>query len=128
LRDVVARVLHPFTEKHSGRLQISGPDLRLSGSKSLLVTMALHELATNAAKYGALSDGSGRVQIEWEVASGDKQRLQLVWRETGGPPVVPPAKKGFGSLLVERAFNNGQGRARIEFNPQGVICNLAMAL
>jgi two-component sensor histidine kinase len=127
LREVVARVLHPFTEKHSDRIQIDGPDLRLTGNQSLLLTMALHELATNAAKYGALCNGKGRVEIAWEMPPGDKS-LQLVWRESGGPPVAAPDKRGFGSFLIERAFHDEHGRARIEFNPEGVVCTLGMAL
>lgn len=126
LRDIIARVLHPFIEKHSDRLQIEGPDLPLSGSQSLLLTMAVHELATNAAKYGALSNGKGRVQISWEAPEGERDSLRLLWQESGGPLVTRPDKKGFGSFLVERAFKGDHGQGSIEFRPEGVVCTLTM--
>jgi PAS domain S-box-containing protein len=126
LHDVVTRALEPFSEKHGGRFQVDGPKVQLSAANSLLLTMALHELATNAAKYGALSNGSGRVYVTW-APTDDKGRLNLAWQERGGPPVSPPEREGFGTTLISRAFEHEDGGANIEFDPQGVICTMRFA-
>jgi PAS domain S-box-containing protein len=130
VHDVVCRSLEAFRENHRERFLISGPrDLWLNASKSLLLAMGLYELGTNAVKYGALSNGSGTVCVAWELlqdAQGD--RLKLCWRERGGPPVRPPEHKGFGSLLLERALEGGLGFARLDYEPQGLICTLEVAL
>ena len=89
--------------------------------------MALHELATNAVKYGALSNGDGRVSIAWERQS-QANRVKLVWQESGGPEVSPPKQKGFGSHLIERAFGGQLGGSELIFNPQGLSCTLEVAL
>ena len=93
---------------------------------SVAVAMALHELATNAVKYGALSNGGGRVTIAWEQSQTN--RVKLVWQETGGPKVCPPEQKGFGSHLIERAFGGQLGRSELRFNPEGLSCSLEIAL
>ena len=91
--------------------------------------MALHELATNAVKYGALSNNYGVVRLTWEVAGeGDAQTVHLTWRELGGPLVLPPERKGFGSYLIERALQGGGGNAKLDFNPNGLICTLEVAV
>jgi two-component sensor histidine kinase len=108
--------------KKSERLLFDGPDTALDANKALLLTMALHELATNAVKYGALSNGEGKVHVTWSVA-GD--RLTLIWREVNGPLVQPPNRKGFGSLLIAQATDN---QALIEFAPDGVLCRLPIPL
>jgi len=128
LHNIVSRALEPFNEKHRERFQIDGPNAQLSANKALLLTMALHELATNAVKYGALSNGSGQVSIAWEVPLSEKPQLRLVWRESGGPLVKPPERKGFGSTLIGRAFEDERSDARIAFDPQGVICTLRLGL
>ena len=130
LRDVVGRVLKPFQEKHRERFLIDGHgDLWLGANKSVLLALGLHELATNAVKYGALSNGTGRVYVGWQVAvNGRPGRIVLTWKESGGPPVKPPGRKGFGSLLIERVFEAELGEARFEFLPQGITCTLELAL
>jgi two-component system, chemotaxis family, CheB/CheR fusion protein len=130
LRDVVGRVLQPFQEKHRERFLIEGHgDPWLSADRSVLLALVLHELATNAVKYGALSNGSGRVRVEWEVESNGKaSRIMLTWKESGGPPVKPPKHKGFGSLLIERVVASELGAARFDFLPQGVICTFEISL
>ena len=112
------------------RFQISGPrDAWLNASKSLLLAMALYELGTNAVKYGALSNGSGSVRVEWELLQGvELNRVKLCWRERGGPPVKAPEHKGFGSLLLERALEGGLGVARLDYAPQGLVCTLEVVL
>ena len=130
LGDVVDRALEPFKEEHRERFFIDGPDgIRLDAQKSCLVSMALHELATNAVKYGALSNTSGRVHLAWEILPADPphRRFRLRWQEHGGPPVEPPERRGFGSLLIQQALDSEQHKAILEFNLQGVICTLEMS-
>ena len=89
-----------------------------------MLTLCLHELATNAVKYGALSNGAGQVHIGWDpVADGEQRKVRLSWRETGGPPVAAPTSKGFGSLLIETSFG-GNDQPSFEFRPQGLRCFL----
>ena len=89
---------------------------------ALAIAMALQELATNAAKYGALSLPAGRLSIQW-TQEADAMRLQ--WEETGGPLVVPPLRRGFGSRLIERSLSAELGgEAAITFAPTGVICRI----
>jgi two-component sensor histidine kinase len=89
--------------------------------------MALHELATNAVKYGALSNGAGRVSIAWERQC-QANRVLLLWQESGGPKVYPPKQKGFGSHLIERAFAGELGGSELRFSPEGLFCTLEVAL
>jgi two-component sensor histidine kinase len=87
--------------------------------------MVLHELGTNAVKYGALSGADGRVEIDW-TANGS---LRLRWAESGGPPVVPPARRGFGSRLIERGLRHEiGGRVTLQFAPGGVVCTIETPL
>ena len=124
----MTRALEPFQERLHERIVIDGPDgLWLDSTKSIVVAMTLHELATNAVKYGALSNGGGRVSIAWE-GQCQASRVKLVWRERGGPKVSPPKKKGFGSHLIERAFAGQLGNAELLFSPRGLRCTLEVAL
>ena len=128
LRAIVTRVLEPFQEKLNERITIDGPaDLWLDSTKSIVVAMALHELATNAVKYGALSNGAGCVGIAWERPC-QANRVKLVWQESGGPKVCPPKQKGFGSYLIERAFAGQLGGSELRFSPEGLSCTLEVAL
>jgi two-component sensor histidine kinase len=92
--------------------------------------MVFHELATNAAKYGALSAPSGRVRITWDLdVVNSERRLRIQWRETGGPPVQVPRRKGFGLRLIERGLGREfAGGVSIEFSPDGVCCAMDMSL
>jgi PAS domain S-box-containing protein len=124
LGDVVAAALKPFEEQKQERVVASGfGDAWLDSTKSLLLAMVLHELATNAVKYGALSNGSGRVQLDWELDDGSGC-VRLCWRESGGPPVSPPERKGFGSKLIEKSLSG----AKTEYRPEGLICTWNIAL
>jgi two-component sensor histidine kinase len=93
---------------------------------ALAFAMALHELATNAVKYGALSGAEGQVHIAWSVRrSGPECRLHLSWTESGGPAVEPPTRRGFGTRLIERSLAQDlDGEAKIQFAPAGVICTV----
>jgi two-component sensor histidine kinase len=130
LRDVVSTALGAFQEVRRERFLIEGPDdIWLEANRSLLLAMALHELATNAVKYGALSSGGGRVRVAWELRTGDGAKsLMLRWEERGGPPVKPPERRGFGSRLIERGLQAGLGRSHLDFAPQGVTCTVEVTL
>ncbi|QUS36217.1 sensor histidine kinase [Falsirhodobacter algicola] len=104
------------------RVQLSGPDLRLSPSSALRMALTLHELTTNAVKYGALSGTEGHVALSWE-AKGDV--LSFTWREEGGPPVVEPDRKGFGSTLI---MASDGGEAKVDWRPEGVVWTLQLPL
>jgi two-component sensor histidine kinase len=130
LREMVLRVLEPYTLQAHGRLRLAGPDLRLQPRSALTIAMVLHELAINAAKYGALSAAEGRIAIDWTlVGEGGARQLRLTWRETGGPPVGPPERKGFGSVLIERSVKQElDGTAELLFDPSGLTCTLQVPL
>jgi PAS domain S-box-containing protein len=109
------------------RLRVGGPDVRLQPKTAVLVAMAVHELCTNAVKYGSLSNETGIVGVHWSIAgeAGSGRRLTLVWKEEGGPPVSPPRRRGFGTRLIERGLAADLGgTARIEFLPDGVLCTV----
>jgi PAS domain S-box-containing protein len=112
------------------RFEVEGPALRLEPQTAVSVAMAIHELCTNAVKYGALSTDGGTVSVRWRVdgAEGDR-RLILVWRESGGPPVVAPSRRGFGTRLIERGLASDLGgTAKIAFVPEGVVCTVEAPL
>jgi two-component sensor histidine kinase len=124
---VIAQALKPFQEQHHERITVEGPaDLWLDSTKSVVIAMVIHELATNAVKYGALSNGSGHVSVGWERHFQPNQ-VKLVWQESGGPEVSAPEHKGFGSYLIERAFGGQLGRAKLAYDPQGLSCTLELA-
>lgn len=105
-----------------GGAKLSGPELPLDGRRAHALTLALHELATNAVKYGALSVEEGWIEVSWEHSD---LGLDLVWREHGGPPVAKPTRRGFGTQLITRnlgvAFG---GKVDLTFNATGVECRL----
>jgi two-component sensor histidine kinase len=108
------------------RIQIAGPGLNLHAQSALSLALTLHELATNAAKYGALSNPTGQVEVTWDVREQEAGRiLRLRWEEKGGPPVTEPTRKGFGSRLIERSLGaEAGGQAQIEFAPTGLVCTI----
>ncbi|HXL69098.1 MAG TPA: sensor histidine kinase [Xanthobacteraceae bacterium] len=130
LRTLVLRALEPHVAAEDARLRIAGPDVRLKPQTALAVAMVLHELATNAAKYGALTRPTGRVHVDWRLSGAEpKRRLAVHWREAGGPPVAEPARKGFGFTLIERGIGQELGgTAALTFAPGGVECTLEFPL
>jgi two-component sensor histidine kinase len=127
MRDLVDGALAPYAANDGGRIRASGPDLRLAPRSALTVSMALHELATNAAKYGALSNDRGRIFVEWSAAEAGTL-LRMTWREAGGPPVAAPMRSGFGSRLIESATDQIGGSATLDYKPEGVVCTLVCPL
>jgi len=131
LREVIARTLAPYVaEGQTDRIALSGPDVRLSPNAAVSLTMAFHELATNAGKYGSLSAVGGRVDVRWKVdGPGDATAVEIDWRESGGPPVVRPARRGFGSRLVEKSLaREFDGQVELIFAPEGVWCHMRLPL
>ena len=130
LQDVIGRVLQPYQLNTPGRMRMSGPNVPLSPRLAVVLSMIVHEIATNAAKYGALSNDSGTMTLDWEVlAENGKPKLRLVWAEAGGPPVTAPVQRGFGSRLIERSVRDQLGgEATVDFLPRGVVYTLTCAL
>ncbi|TQF35196.1 histidine kinase [Bradyrhizobium sp. UNPF46] len=130
LRDVIARALQPFLLNSPDRIRMAGPAVPLSPRLAVVLSMIVHEIATNAAKYGALSNESGRVTLDWEVITdAPKPRLRLIWTEIGGPPVTAPVRRGFGSRLIERSARDQLGgEATVDFLPRGVVCTVVCTL
>ena len=126
LRDLIRQVLAPFraAENQAQRFTIEGDNIRLSPKATLSLGMAFNELAANAVKYGALSNESGTISIKWTMeARPDGRWLCLHWRETGGPPVTVPERKGFGSRLIEQGLAHElKGKIRLDYLPEGVVC------
>ena len=119
LGELVSAQLMPFVEVGSGRLTLGGPSVRLNADACQQIGMALHELATNATKYGALSTPEGRIEVSWEHTPDGG--LRIVWQERDGPRVTPPAEQGFGRILIETAVGSTLGAAvEVDFAPDGL--------
>jgi PAS domain S-box-containing protein len=124
LRDLVHNELSPYGGE-GARFSVEGPDLRLEPDAALALGMAFHELATNAAKYGAFAKPSGKVRVVWEVAAASERRLQLRWTESGGPPVEEPGRQGFGSQLIGRGLAHQlDGEVQLHYESSGVVYTL----
>jgi two-component sensor histidine kinase len=120
IADAVLGALGPVGEQ----IRLSGPEIRVSSKAALALSMAFHELGTNALKYGALSTAAGRVEVDWRIAPQD--RLQVDWRERNGPAVRPPSRRGFGSRLLERGLANELGGGiEMRFEPDGLRCHVS---
>lgn len=129
LADVVEAALRAFRGGAEQRFHIGGPEVWLTPRLTLALSMTLHELATNAVKYGALSTDRGCVTLRWEVEGERPAQLRMRWEEAGGPEVVAPTRKGFGSRLVERALTAEVGGATaIDYARSGVIFTLEAPL
>lgn len=133
LRDTIDQALQPFglNDRWDGRFSVEGDDLTLQPKTALTLAMMFHELATNATAYGALADGvEGRIDIAWKVEpSPEGGRMRLQWEESGGPPVTPPDRKGFGSRLIEGGLAQElDGEVSLDYRAAGVICEVLMPL
>nr|WP_235577945.1 HWE histidine kinase domain-containing protein [Pseudoxanthomonas sp. Root630] len=130
LDDIVRAAIAPCVQQDTDRFEIQGPAVDLDPQRALALTMALHELCTNAMKYGALSAQDGRVVIRWTCDGvGTARHLALRWEERGGPPVTPPTRRGFGSRLIERGLRHDLGgEVGLDFAPMGVVCRIHVPL
>lgn len=129
ISSVVAGALGPH-HGASNQVHISGPPLDLSPKQAVALAMAIHELATNAVKYGALSVPHGEVMVQWQVDVNAKPpQFHLEWIERGGPCVMPPSQAGFGTRLIEQVLGDEfGGEVRLSFEPHGVHCKLTTPL
>ncbi len=124
--EVVEGALSVHRQTDASRIRVSGPNVLLGAKSALSLALALHELATNAAKYGALSNADGFVDLRWHVIhEGELPRFYLTWSEQGGPPILsPPTHRGFGSRLIERSFAVDAGEVKLTYAPTGLVCRL----
>jgi PAS domain S-box-containing protein len=124
LSTIARQELAPYFEKDETGVRIDGPQVLLEPNAAQIVAIALHELATNAAKYGALSVPNGQISLEWlHEADG---RLTLQWREMGGPAVKPPTRQGFGTRIIERTIGQLKGKARFDWHADGLVCEITL--
>lgn len=127
LNDLIARTLGHYGGADGSRLRFSGPQVSLPARAALPLSMALHELATNAAKYGSLAVSDGYVQIAWTLRDDDE--LELTWTERGGKPVTRPTRTGLGTQLVQGLIGYElQGTVAFDYPPEGVTCKMSMNL
>jgi two-component sensor histidine kinase len=127
LAEIAARTLAPFGyTRGDARFAIGGPGVRLGPEAATALALALHELATNATKYGALSAPRGRIAFHWRLDGPDRRELRLTWRETGGPAVAAPQRRGLGSRLIEENLATALGgTATLDFTPDGLRAEIA---
>ncbi|MFC3068784.1 PAS domain-containing protein [Phenylobacterium soli] len=127
LRDVLLVELKPYAAE---RYRLAGPEVALAPAEALAFGLLIHELATNAAKYGALKGDDGLVEVCWgRMDGGDRPLLILNWTESGGPRVTPPSRRGFGSRLIERSLKGAlRGSAELDFAPEGLRCHVELPL
>lgn len=127
LAGMLERTLKPLAMFHSGRILLAGPDLTLEPHIALALHVIIHELATNASKYGALTSTAGAVEVIWESPPYlGGQGLAIQWRERGGPMVTKPERRGFGTQLIARALPGAQ--VDLDFASDGLVCRLLIDL
>ncbi|MDP3898293.1 MAG: HWE histidine kinase domain-containing protein [Mesorhizobium sp.] len=127
LGELIQKQVMPFIEPDDPRIRLSGADVLLSPDQALALGLILHELGSNATKYGALSVPEGGVELSWAV--GESSRLTIVWREHDGPPVAPPTRRGFGTILIQRSLGKIlSGTVKHDFRPEGVYAELSLEL
>jgi PAS domain S-box-containing protein len=126
LHDLVSEELAPYRRADGARISIEGPKLLLEPNAAQTMAVVCHELATNAAKYGALSVGDGRVAVTWNSTLDG--RLVLCWNESGGPPVTAPMHEGFGTRVMGKMVQQSRGEVRFDWRPAGLVCEVAMSI
>jgi two-component sensor histidine kinase len=127
LSTLAQRELAPYVQDNEARVQIDGPELLLEPNIAQTIALILHELATNAAKYGALSVAKGRVEVKWSVVASDQ--LILTWTEQGGPAVKKPRRQGFGTRVMERTIRDQhKGDLRLDWSAEGLVCAIILPM
>ena len=124
LSAIAAQELTPYSEMHGKRVLIDGPQILLEPAVAQAIAVTLHELATNAAKYGALSQPNGQVHLEWSHAADGQLRLR--WTETGGPAVQEPIRRGVGSRIIDGMITQLKGKARFDWRKDGLVCEITL--
>jgi two-component system, chemotaxis family, CheB/CheR fusion protein len=126
LRTIIDGILAPYANSGRNRIRAKGPEVSLAAKPALALGLALHELGTNAAKYGALSNDEGYIEIAWTLAPDPQGReFRLRWRERNGPPVLPPSRTGFGTRLIKSNLAaEFKGEVELEYHPDGAECTI----
>ena len=127
LRELIDSELGPY-QSDDGRIVLEGPDIVIDRDVAVHLALVFHELATNASKYGALSNPTGRIEVRWRATVSETSELELMWQETGGPAVSQPTRRGFGSDLIFNSLRGHKGEAELSYFPKGVICSLRLPL
>ncbi len=127
---LVANAVQAYLIDHPEAITVAGEPIALTPGHSVAISMVLHELGTNAAKYGALSHSNGRLRVEWRNADlHGRPEVELIWEERGGTGVAPPAERGFGSQLIEQAVSYQLGgRVTMDYAPEGLVCRISLPL
>jgi two-component sensor histidine kinase len=120
LQHLIEEELLPYALGNRERVRIHGPAMDLSPAEAQALAIGLHELATNAAKYGALSAPGGRIEVSWDRDPDGARHIR--WQEEGGPKVTPPVRKGFGTRVLERTLQAARGRTQLSWRPEGLVC------
>ncbi|WP_338241798.1 HWE histidine kinase domain-containing protein [Aurantiacibacter hainanensis] len=130
LEELLCKELSQFRSKGRENLKIEGPTVELKASSALILSLAFHELATNAAKYGALRTRAGEIRVGWRICDEEAEKsLEITWRELGGPRVQPPARTGFGTKLITKSVARGlRASVDLEYPPDGLICRMQIPL
>jgi two-component sensor histidine kinase len=132
LLDIAHDALETFgvSGGRADRIMIAGENIRFPPKAALAISIAFNELATNAVKYGAFSNAAGSIMIEWTIETAPAcKRLLLSWKEKGGPPVTPPALRGFGSRVLERGLAHElEGTVHLDYRPDGLVCTMDIPL
>jgi PAS domain S-box-containing protein len=128
LAALLRQQLNPFVDVQGARVEFDGPEVMLSADTAQALGLAVHELATNAVKYGALSAPAGRVRLAWHYDDGEAgaRRLLLEWIEQGGPAIAPPAQKGFGDVVIQEMARALSAEVTMDFSPQGLHWGIAI--
>jgi two-component sensor histidine kinase len=126
LHTLVTQELLPYLGEREARVRIDGPTVTLEPCTAQTIAISLHELATNAAKYGSLSAADGHVEIAWSRTAD--RRLSLRWIEAGGPTVTPPTRRGFGTRVMENIVGQLRGEVHFDWRDQGLTCEIALPL
>ena len=127
LGEVIGSAIKPFDTEGAGRFVVRGAPIEVGSGAVLPLSMVLNELCTNAAKYGALSDAKGHVEITSAIDETG-QRFKVTWAETNGPVVRAPTRRSFGTRLIESIAGQLQGKVAMQFRPGGVVCELDIPL
>lgn len=127
LSEIVEAAIAPLKEEQGHRFAISGPQVSLPPTTAVPISMIMHELCTNALKYGALSNETGQVSIGWRTAPVPNGiAISMIWSESGGPPVKPPAEEGFGTRLIANLSGQLGGESSFRYPPSGLVCHLSL--
>jgi PAS domain S-box-containing protein len=125
LRDIVTAATAPYLTRDQDQLVIEGEDITLTPRAALTLALVVHEITTNAAKYGALSTSAGRIETRWRLVPGDTPRLRIEWQERNGPTVSAPRQRGFGTRFIEGSVASElKGAARLQFDAEGLRCEI----